>query len=381
MNSSLFIFAGEMSADLHGEKLIHSLREKDPSLSIFGVGGPKMRSAGMECILPMEAFQVMGFIDVLLAFPKLLKHFYFLRKEILTRNPEKALFIDYADFNMRLETSLRKKGYRGKLIHYISPSVWAWRKNRVHTLAETLDLLLVIYPFEVECFHNTSLQVHYVGHPLVERLNAHDYRSSPLTCNGPLLSLFPGSRRKELLRNFPLMLKAVSHLNIPSLTVAVSLCQPRFKPLLEHIAHKLGVSIHLVYIPSENNYELMKASQYALAKSGTVTLELALHHVPTAVIYEITQMDQWIGKHLFKILLPFYCIVNILMKKQVFPEFIGHHISPKAVAQIIQEFHDQPIHREQCLANCKELEKRLTHKKTGEEAAAAILNLSNTLLK
>lgn len=367
----IFIFAGEMSADLHGEKLIHSLRQKNPSIHIFGVGGPRMRRAGMECILPMEAFQVMGFIDVLLALPKLLKHLSFLKKTILKRNPETAIFIDYADFNMLLESKLRKKGYAGKLIHYISPSVWAWRKNRINTLSKNLDLLLVIYPFEVNCFAGTPLKVEYVGHPLVERLNQHDYQTNTLG-SGPILSLFPGSRKKELVRNFPLMLQTISYLKIPSLTVAVSLCQPRFKPLLEEIARAQGFQHPLLFIPAEQSYELMKASHLALAKSGTVTLELALHHIPTAVLYKITPLDQWIGKNLFKIILPYYCIVNILLEKQVFPEFIGHDIAAETLARSLQELHDNPLKREICQQDCREIEKLLTQKKTAEEAATAI---------
>ena len=122
----IFIFAGEKSGDLHGEKLIKALLDREPHLKIAGVGGPRMREQGMQCILPMEEFQVMGFIDVFYELPKLYRHFHFLTSEILRLKPKAVITIDYPGFNLRLQRHLKKKGYQGKCIHYICPSVWAW---------------------------------------------------------------------------------------------------------------------------------------------------------------------------------------------------------------------------------------------------------------
>jgi len=378
VSKELFIFAGEMSADLHGEELILTLLKKNPSLKIFGVGGPRMRQTGMESILSMESFQVMGFIDVVAALPKLLRHFFFLRKMILQRKPAAALFIDYADFNMHLESSLKKKGFQGKIIHYISPSVWAWRKQRIKTLAQTLDLLLVIYPFEVECFAGSSLPVHYVGHPLIKRLREYSYKEGLFPFNQTLLALFPGSRRKELVRNFPLMLKTLKKIE-PPLLIAISLSQQNFKPLLEKIIQKEGTSHSIIFTASENNYELMRACRAALAKSGTVTLELALHQVPTVVIYKLSIIDKWIAKYLFKISLSFYCIVNLIIKRELFPEFIEHKISEKEVADRLQSFLFCPERREQCKQGCSTIANILTNKEASQDAADNITHLLDLL--
>ena len=161
----LFIFAGESSGDLLGSRLLSALYKHNPNLNIVGVGGPKMRAAGMECIMQTEAFEVMGFIDVFLALPSLIKKFYKVAKAILCSNPKAVLFIDYPGFNLALASYLRKKGYRNQLIHYVAPSVWAWGKKRIPKMAQTLDLLLTIFPFEATYFAHTPLAVHYVGHP------------------------------------------------------------------------------------------------------------------------------------------------------------------------------------------------------------------------
>ncbi len=152
-----FIFAGEASGDLHGGPLVKALKQLNPASTITGVAGPAMRAQGVECLIPMEEFQVMGFSDVLAAFPKLWRQFHQVRDTILTTKPEVVILIDYPGFNLRLAKALRKKGFQGKIVQMICPTVWAWGKNRIHTMVNTLDLLLTIYPFEADCFANTSL--------------------------------------------------------------------------------------------------------------------------------------------------------------------------------------------------------------------------------
>lgn len=208
----LFVFAGEPSGDLHGEKVLAHLLQNNPHLIIMGVGGPKMRAHNMECILPMEAFEVMGFVDVFLALPKLIRQFHLLKRTILEKKPKKVLFIDYPGFNLRMARSLRKHGFEGKLCHYICPSVWAWGKKRIALMAKHLDLLLSILPFEKECFSSTSLPVKYVGHPLIQTIASHPHLSLPLSRKKLILGLFPGSRAKELLRNLKMQLNVAKKL-------------------------------------------------------------------------------------------------------------------------------------------------------------------------
>ena len=202
MSSSLeklFIFSGEPSGDLHGSHLVHALRKQLPSILIEGVPGPKMRAQGVISILQMEDFEVMGFSDVICHLPKLARQFYQLRNHILSTRPKGVVLIDYPGFNLRMAAALRKKGYQGKIIQYVSPSVWAWGKHRIEMMANTLDILLTIYPFENQYFQGSSLNVEYVGNPLYEYIKTYHYdeqwkKKLNLAETNNLIALFPGSR-------------------------------------------------------------------------------------------------------------------------------------------------------------------------------------------
>ena len=171
----LFIFAGEVSGDSHGASLVKALKEKKPNIVITGVAGPKLRKEGITGPLVMENFEVMGFTDVILSLPRLIKQFYVTRNYILKENPDAVILIDYPGFNLRMAKALREKKYQGKIIQYISPSVWAWGSHRIIQMEKTLDLLMTIYPFEGAFFSHTSLKVNYVGSPVKEQLSHYKY--------------------------------------------------------------------------------------------------------------------------------------------------------------------------------------------------------------
>lgn len=372
MSCDLFVFAGEKSGDLHGEKLLQALLEKNPHLKIAGVGGPRMRALGMECVLPMEEFQVMGFIDVFVALPKLIRQFYFILHTIERLRPKAVLTIDYPGFNLRLIKKLRNRGYKGKCVHFICPSVWAWGKKRIPLMAQHLDLLLSILPFEKDLFTNTSLDVAYVGHPLIQRLKTYTYQTLSLSSKDKIIALFPGSRRKEIERNLPLYLDVCRTLQAqyPGVRIALSLSEERHRVLMEKILQEKGWApgTDIDLIPGEQSYELMKAAYLAIAKSGTVTLELALHRVPTIVTYGVSRLDKIIAYDILRIRLPFYCIVNIIMGKEIFAELIGPHFTFKNLLEktesLFQEINRIPIQN-----HCEALIHHLGDCDTADQAA------------
>jgi|SRR5579871_850081 len=373
MSCDIFVFAGEKSGDLHGEKLLSALYAKNSQLKIAGIGGPKMRAQGMNCILPMEEFQVMGFIDVFLALPKLIRYFYFIAKEIQRLKPKAVLAIDYPGFNLRMARHLREKGFNGKLIHFICPSVWAWGKKRIPVMGKTLDLLLSILPFEKQLFSETPLQVEFVGHPLIERLKQYDYKT--LLLDGKVIALFPGSRKKEIERNLPLYLDVCR--TLPGFKIALSVSDERHRPLILEILQGKGwEEKEIVFVPSEYSYELMKAAYLAIAKSGTVTLELALHRVPTVVTYAVSFLDKIIAYDILRIRLPFYCIVNILAQKEVYAELIGPRLTFEALKEKAETLLDDS-HRMRIQNDCNSLIQHLGEKDTSFEAAAEVLKLIN----
>lgn len=374
----LFLFAGEPSGDLHGEALIQSLKILRPSLKICGVGGPKMRKAGLDCLIPMEQFQVMGFIDVFFALPRLIKHFYSLSKQIRTIQPKAAVFIDYPGFCLRMERHLKKKQFIGKIIHYICPSVWAWGKQRIPLMEQNLDLLLSIFPFEKTCF-SRSFPIQYVGHPLTTRIQKH--LSDPLdwTLGKKVLSLFPGSRKKEIIRNFPLQIQTYKKLleSDPNLCCAISLSQDVFIPLLTHYLQEEGLSLTdcIRFVPSHRTYDLMKSSFLAIAKSGTVTLELALYKVPTVVIYAIAPLDLFIAKSILRIILPFYCIVNIIAQKEVFKELIGPFATQENLHKEASKLLLDSCYRKEKESLCQEVIDILGKENASDKAASLLMNL------
>jgi lipid-A-disaccharide synthase len=372
----IFICAGEKSGDLLGGKLLQALYAQKPTLSIQGVGGATMRSTSMHCFFPMEELQVMGFIDVFCAFPRLRRLFYTVAKEILRLNPKVVVTIDYPGFNLRLAKYLRKQGFRGKLVHFVCPSVWAWGKRRIPLMGKTLDLLLCILPFEKKLFAHTPLRTVFVGNPLAERVRSHVYK--PFPTDKPLLSLFPGSRAKEIERNLSVMLDAARHAQQkhPPLRLALSISEERFRPLMREILKKKGwKEDEVMWVGAGSSYELMKASHLAIAKSGTVTLELALHKIPTVVIYALSFLDRLIAQYILRIRLPFYCLVNIIAGHRVFAELIGPHLTPFRLEKEVEALFDEPT-RFQIQKECDLLIGELSGKHPSELAAREILNFS-----
>lgn len=386
-NKQLFLFAGEHSGDLHGSNLLKSLKENLTDYSYVGVGGPLMRCQGLDCLLPMEEFQVMGFTDVFCSFPKLWRHFYTICHDIIQKQPLGVILIDYPGFNLRLARALRKRGYQGKIIQYISPTVWAWGKGRIKQMADTLDLLLTIYPFETACFAQTTLHVQYAGNPLQELIQKYAYDEDWLKNSGlahlnhsdPLIAIFPGSRLAEITRNLPKQLQAVEMLQkqSPQTKFALSCGHESLLPAILECLSKssLKISKDIFIVPKKYSYELMRASRAAIAKSGTVTLELALHSCPTVVVYELSWLNRFIAQHIIRVNLPHYCIVNILAQKEVFPELIAAGFSAENLYLQLKNLSETGTMRECCLQECKNVKLLLKEYHASQKSAQAIAEL------
>ncbi len=345
MSLDLFIFAGETSGDVHGAKILAKLKQMHPDLKIGGVGGPKMRQVGLKLFMPMENFQVMGFTAVFKSLPKLLYLFQKTKRFLLKEKPKVVLFIDYPGFNLRMAKALRKNNFNNKLIHYICPTVWAHGKKRIYTLSDTLDQLLSIFPFEKKYFEKTSLKPTYVGHPLIEdtlhsQVDPQWKTSFKKPPEAKIISIFPGSRLQEIQLNLPKILLACEQINsFPDpVFFVVSLAQEKLKePILKAIEKStlnFNQDIHLV--DSSQNFQLMSHSHAAIATSGTINFELAVLKVPTVVVYHLTKINAWIAKKIMKLNLPYYCIVNIICNKLVFPELYDLKFTVNQLKQAIE---------------------------------------------
>jgi lipid-A-disaccharide synthase len=379
-----FIFAGEQSGDLHGRNLIKALKCLFPEVHISGVGGPEMRSQGIHSILRMEDFEVMGFSDVLFSLPKLCKQFYLIRNYILDKQPSVVILIDYPGFNLRMAQALRKKGFKGKIVQYICPTVWAWGKNRIQKMTNTLDLLLTIYPFEAKIFDGLSLRVEYIGNPLFESIQNHQYQDHwreivGLKKSDTFIAIFPGSRKGEIRRNLPIQLEAASFLKEfnPNICFAVSSAHDEVMSVMRELLEQNSLKINrdIFFVPKAYTYELMRDAHTAIAKSGTVTLELALHQRPTVVVYKLSILNRFVAKYLMRIKLPNYCITNILGEKRIFPELIESGFNSKNLFQNTKILSESGDIRNNCIQECTKIYSLLKNSESSSRAASAIKSL------
>ena len=251
-------------------------------------------------------------------------------------------------------------------------------------MAETLDLLLTIYPFERQCFSNTKLKVEYVGNPLLESIQKHPYNEQWTSLTGikdkqHLLAIFPGSREGEIRRNLPLQLATAELFKEykPESIFAISCAHEGIISLMQELLHNSALRLNrdIFLIPKAYTYELMRECRSALAKSGTVTLELALHQKPTVVLYKLSFVNWLIAKFALRVKLPHYCIVNILSGKPVFPELIEKGLTSENLFNNIKQLHDEGIVRETCISDCKKVGILLKENDASDRAAKAIEEL------
>ena len=354
--TDLFIFAGEASGDHLGSELLKALKQRNPNLKIEGVFGPLMRKENPNVKIPMEEFQVMGFIDVIKAIPKLRRLFYQTRKLIEKSSPKALLLIDYPGFNLRLAKSLKKRGFKPPIIQYVCPSVWAWKKGRIKTMEKVLNHLICLFPFEPSCFIKSPLTTSYFGHPLSNKIHNHSYTPSVPSSNKPILAIFPGSRKKEVERNLPLLLEVASAHCKGEYRIKVSYANEKLKRLIEPLL-KNGETL----VSSNNNYDLMKTATFAFAVSGTITLELAMHELPSIVCYAIRPFDFFLARNVFRIDLPHYCIANYTAKTRIFPEFYGPHFCREMLDETLSFMLNNEEEITLCKNRCKALKKVLNH--------------------
>ena len=369
-NFDLFVFAGETSGDKLGARLLHEIKKRRPNLKIAAVAGKEMRVENPFLVMPTEEFEVMGFFQVFLAIFSLMKKFFFLKKWILKNNPKVVVFIDYPGFNLRLEKALRKKGYKNKIIHYVCPTVWAWGKKRIDLMEKTLDMLLVLFPFEKACFSNQCLKVKYVGHPLAFATPSKEEQKEKFA-----IGLFPGSRTKEIENNLPFHLDTAKRLLEEGIDIEIylSIAHEKFIPLINKVLSKFP-TLKNIHLWRDQPYQMMQKIDIALATSGTINLELALHLIPTIVTFYINHVETFIGKNILRIILPFYCIVNICEKKEIFPELYGPNLTKEKLYFLTKKLIEDEKLRQTCKEKCMSLKKTLYKSNPAALAADSVLS-------
>ncbi len=319
-----YIIAGEASGDLHGSNLIKQLQVQDPTAHIRCWGGDLMQSTGATLVKHYRDLAFMGFSEVIRNLPTILGNLKWCKQDIIEFKPDAVILIDYPGFNLRIAEWAKANGL--KVIYYISPQVWAWKANRVKKMRTCINLMLCILPFEKDYYKtNWNWEVEYVGHPLIEVIEA--YTKANLRVQDqldvqqkkPIIALLPGSRKQEIAKKLPIMLSVAAHFKDYSFVVAKAPGQDDlfYAPFLQE--HE---NVHVV---SNGTYNLLLNAQAALVTSGTATLETALFGVPEVVCYKASNITYQIAKRLIKI--KYISLVNLIMDKLVVKELIQEKLN------------------------------------------------------
>jgi len=318
----LLVIAGEHSGDQHAATLVRELRVKRPGFSVVALGGPELAKAGAQVLHDMTASSVVGFVEVLKNYPFFKALFDETLRWIAEHKPRAICFVDYPGLNLRLAKALRERGLSVKgggtipVLFYISPQIWAWKAKRRFTMARDLDALAVIFPFEVDCYADTSLPVEFVGHPFLDDVHAAPVRYDPAA---PIL-LLPGSRKQAVARIFPLLLAGHAAYGKRD---AVVLYPSEF---IKEVLLAAKPPAHVKLLPTG----LTVAASAVLTSSGTMSMHCSLAAIPGAVVYRANPITYVIGRMLVKV--PYIGIANLLLKEPMYPEYIQGAATPQALA-------------------------------------------------
>lgn len=354
------IIAGEASGDHHGGSLVRAASEIDPDLSFFGVGGKSLEEAGCEILIPNDQLMVTGLVEVLSRFPLIRRVFKQLKSILRGHDPPDLLvLIDYPDFNLRLARHARRAGI--PVLYFVSPQVWAWRKKRIFRIAEVVDRLAVILPFEPDIYQGLDIEVEYVGNPLLDEVQGVRDRAGYLEKYGidtshTVIGLFPGSRRNEIHYNLDTIMGAARkiHSSRPGTSFLLPLA-----PYLDRalVKGRLDESSLPVTVVQDNIYDVANASDAVIAVSGTVTLQVSLTETPMVILYKVSPITYSIAKRLVKV--PYVGLVNIVAGTGVVRELVQDQATPGAVAEEILRILEDTSYREKMLEGLREVRSKM----------------------
>ncbi len=338
------IVAGEASGDLLGAGLIQALKQFNTDIHFSGIGGPAMQQQGFQSLYELEELSVMGIIEPLCRLPRLLRIRSELYRHFSKTKPDLFIGIDAPDFNLGLELKLRKKGIR--TVHYVSPSVWAWRQNRIHKIARAVDLMLTLLPFEAAFYQKHHVPVKFVGHPLADeiamRVDKAGIRSLlAMNPQGPMLALLPGSRRQELKYLGPIFLEAaiLCHQAKPELRFITSSINKERDREWRALHQQYAPQLPLEFFTGRSR-DVMAAADAILVTSGTATLEALLFKRPMVIAYRTSACNYFLGKRLIKT--PFIGLPNLLAQERLVPELIQDAARPEVMAELLLNYLNHP---------------------------------------
>lgn len=366
------ILAGEASGDILGAGLMRALKERSPETIQFeGIGGPLMQAEGLESRFPMERLSVMGLVEVLGRLPELLRIRKQLRQHWLANPPDVFIGIDAPDFNLPLERSLRDASV--PTVHYVSPSVWAWRRKRVNKIAKATDLMLCLLPFEAAFYEQAGVDARFVGHTLADQLpllaDAQQARLQlSLDLDGDYIALLPGSREGEVSRLAPLFIAAARQClkQRPGLKFLIPAVNDERYQQLQSLLQSAPRDLPLQLFRGRSR-ELMTAADAVLLASGTAALECMLLKTPMVVSYRLSALSFYILSRMIKV--AYVSLPNLLADRMLVPELLQQEATPQALAEALLEQLDNPG---QQVSHFTALHKQLRLDASNESAKAVL---------
>ncbi len=361
MSKKIMISAGETSGELYGALLSTQIRRRWPEVRISGIGGPRMKAAGVKIIAPVS--HVIGIIEAIKHLWEIKATFSKAQENLVTERPDLLILIDFPDFNLALAKKARAAGI--PVLYYVSPQVWAWRSNRVKKIASLADRMAVLFPFEVDCYKDTGLVCEFVGHPVVETINISRSKEEikeglGLDPRKKVLSLLPGSRPNEINRHQHIVMEVAAKIrkNFPEIQVVVPLSPGTKFPAVS--------SDHLKIIYGRTT-ETLACSEAAAVASGTATLETALVGTPMVVFYSVSPVTFYLAKMLSN--LRFISLVNILSGKEVVKELLQKDANAGMVFSEIRKILEDKAYRDGMIADLKKINRIMQDKRPSARVA------------
>ena len=383
----LYFVAGEASGDNHGAALMRTLRRLRPDLELRGRGGPQMKQIAGENFRDWcDKAGVVGLWEVIKRYNYFRREFRRTLKEIARAKPDAVVLIDYPGFNLRLARTLHEGSLGGKVIYYISPQVWAWNRSRLPRMARWLDLMLCIFPFEADLYERSGLRAIFVGHPMIENLEA---KRIEVPRNPRLVGLFPGSREREVRQLMPIFVEVMRRLHAqrPELRFEIAAASPALgkriwqsldpggaeaHPCEEKCFRMSRESLGEVEVRLGQAGEIMQRSAVGIVASGTATLEAAFFRMPFVLVYRVSLPTYLAGRLLIQV--PHLGMPNVLAGREIVPEFIQHKAEPAKIAPEVLRLLEDHGRREEMLGDFAEVIAKLGRGGADETAAWAILD-------
>jgi len=373
--------AGEASADLHGANLVNAIKSLDPGIRFIGIGDKKMAGAGVDIILSSSELAVVGLTEVFLKLCGIFRAFFTLRTILKKWNPHLLILLDYPDFNIALAGTAKR--FKVPVLYYISPQVWAWRKGRIKKIANRVDRMAVILPFEAPLYRDSGLEVDYVGHPLLDTMTKRPNRAEVRRDFGiedgdPVIGLLPGSRNEEVKNLMPLMVNAIEklHSRYPDLKCLLHMASTISMDLIQPYVDISPVDIKMI---EGNVYLTLAACDLAMVASGTATLETAIMGVPMVILYRVSRISYWIGKRVIRV--PHIGLVNLVAEDEVVPELIQDDVTPDRLVKEVLDILEGGQTRENMIKKLKIVTEKLGQGGASEKTARIALEMMSQAKK